>query len=393
MPRQKKEIPNRADGRFEKKIYLGLKDGKRQYKTVYGKSWAEVEEKAIQVKLSLRKGIDVSADRDSFDQWAQRWLKLKRTSVSAGRYETYKTDVDKLAPLKYIPISKISTYNIQDIILDLATEINPRTGKPAAKKTLLGVKSAAVQIFNMALTSRVIEYNPAIAIEIPANAATTNRRALTENEQQWIIETPHRARRAAMIMMFAGLRRGELIPLTWGDIDLGNRTIQVNKSVEMIGGKSVQKDTAKTAASIRTIDIPQKLADYLAEEKPPNVLPGTLVCPSAKCTMLTDSGWKRMWSSYLADLNMRYGDIPEEIKSKHNPHGIPFKIPQITAHWLRHTFITMMYLAGVDVLTAKEQAGHADIKTTLEIYTHLDSKFKRNNMDKLDIYLQNRGVE
>ncbi len=51
-------------------------------------------------------------------------------------------------------------------------------------------------------------------------------------------------------------------------------------------------------------------------------------------------------------------------KSKMAPGGVPIIIPKFTAHWLRHTFITMMYMAGVDVLTAAKQAGHADIKVT-----------------------------
>ena len=63
-------------------------------------------------------------------------------------------------------------------------------------------------------------------------------------------------------------------------------------------------------------------------------------------------------------------------------------IPRITPHWLRHTYITMLYQAGVDVLTAKEQAGHSDISTTLEIYTHLDKTYKRHQMDKLDEYIE-----
>lgn len=387
MPNKTKPLL-RSDGRYYKRVYLGLKDGKKTFKNIYGHSQSEVSEKALQVKLTLKKGIDVSADRDSFEQWSTRWLKLKKTGVSAGRYVTYRGAVDKLAALNYIPISKISTYHIQDIILDLASEINPRTGAPAAKKTLLGIKSTAVQIFNMALINRVIAYNPAIAVEIPANASSSSRRALTEEEQGWIIDTPHRARIAAMVMMFAGLRRGELIPLEWGDVDLENRTIRVSKSVEMIDGKSICKDTAKTVASIRTIDLPQILVNFLAAEKPVDATEHTLLCSSAKGVMLTDSGWKRLWDSYLCDLNLKYGNIPDNLKSKHDPHGVPFKIPRITAHWLRHTFVTMMYLSGVDVLTAKEQAGHADVKTTLEIYTHLDAKFKRSNMDKLDLYLQ-----
>lgn len=61
-------------------------------------------------------------------------------------------------------------------------------------------------------------------------------------------------------------------------------------------------------------------------------------------------------------------------------------IPPITAHGLRHTFATMLYLAGVDILTAKDQLGHADIKTTLEIYTHLDKIYKKKNISELDDY-------
>ena len=48
----------------------------------------------------------------------------------------------------------------------------------------------------------------------------------------------------------------------------------------------------------------------------------------------------------------------------------------------------MLYMAGVDVMTAKEQAGHADIKTTMEIYTHLDETHKLKQIDKLDEYLE-----
>ena len=63
------------------------------------------------------------------------------------------------------------------------------------------------------------------------------------------------------------------------------------------------------------------------------------------------------------------------------------RIEPFTAHCLRHTYASMLYKAGVDVLTAKAQLGHADVKTTLQIYTHLDSQYKRSSMDRLDGYL------
>lgn len=80
----------------------------------------------------------------------------------------------------------------------------------------------------------------------------------------------------------------------------------------------------------------------------------------------------RLLESYLNELNFKYGDFGKILnfkkpKSRFAPVSIPFVIPRFTAHWLRHTYITMLYFAGVDVLTAKEQAGHSDINTTIPV--------------------------
>lgn len=70
---------------------------------------------------------------------------------------------------------------------------------------------------------------------------------------------PHRAQTAAMIMLYAGLRRGELIPLLWSDIDLKAGTISVNKSVEFINGAPNLKSGGKTDAATRTVFMPKLL--------------------------------------------------------------------------------------------------------------------------------------
>lgn len=399
----KKKNAIREDGRIAVQVYLGRgEDGKRKYKTVYGRTQKEADEKALQVKLSMRKGIDVTAERDTFEDWEKRWLKTKAVNVSAGQFTAYTSCGAHLVhAIGSMPISKIRTADIQDVI-DALADYNPTTKKPTSKKTLRQVRMTAAQVFQLAIDNRVLDYNPAAAVKIPEKAPQEKRRALTKEEQSWIINTPHRAQRAAMIMMFAGLRRGEVIPLTWADIDLDKRTIQVNKTVEMIHGKAVVKNTAKTDSSLRTVDIPVILADYLRREKERDqdqkadrvktLRP--LVCPSAKGGVMNSRAWASMWRSYMSDLNLKYGDFSDMEKwpkSKFIPGGVPMRIPNITAHWLRHTFATMLYMAGVDELTAKEQLGHADVETTLQIYTHLDSTYKRRSMDKLDAYLSEEG--
>lgn len=382
----------RKDGRLQAQVYLGTENGKRKYKYVYAENNRELRQKVQELKTKLGKGIDLTADRDTFQFWADKWLKLKKAEVSAGRYTTYKARCKNLEPLYNTPISRIKAVDVQELIFDCSTKVQERTKKLYSRYTLTEIKNVAAQIFQLAIDNRVIEFNPAKTVKIPKYSPTTEkRRALTQEEQRWILDTPHRAQTAAMIMMYAGLRRGELLALTWADIDLQEKTITVNKSVEIISGKSYVKSGGKTENAERTIYIPKILADYLRN------VPGEhfgYVCASAKGTLMSDTAWRRMWDSYLTDLNLKYGDWKNCIQtkgarpSKFAPTEKPFIIPRITAHWLRHTYITMLYMAGVDILTAKEQAGHADIKTTMEIYTHLDDIYKKKKINKLDNYLK-----
>jgi integrase len=389
----KKRNTKRQDGRIAVQVYLGRVDGKRRYKTVYGRTQKEADEKARQIKSEIGLGLNVTADQDTFGQWADILLKIKASNVSPGQYKNYKGTVKYLKTLiGKMQIKNIRPQTIQNIIDNLAEE-NPTTHRPTAKRTLNFTLSVVRQILQLAVKNRIIAYNPANDVDIPAKAQESHRRALTEEEQQWIINTPHRAQCGAMIMMYAGLRRGELLALTWNDIDLKNKTICVNKTVTLKEGQPKIKPFTKTQAGMRVVDIPQRLADFLKEEKKkiPADAVNPLVCPTKSGTIMTDTAWRRLWNSYLVDLNFKYGNQIDKkghrARSKRNPNGIVMTIPHFTAHWLRHTFATLLYLSGVDVLTAKEQLGHADIKTTLAIYTHLDQQFKRHSMTKLDEYL------
>lgn len=268
-------------------------------------------------------------------------------------------------------LSVIKQYMLTEILFDMAN-------KGYSEKTMQSVKGIAQGVLELAADNRAIDHNFFKNVAIPkAKQEPEHRRALTSEEQAWIRDTPHRAQTAAMIMMYAGLRRGELIALQWTDINLDEATIRVNKSVEQVSGSGlVIKKGGKTDAATRTVCIPQILVSYLRQ------VPHTsfFVVTNAKGKMHSDKSWYRMWESYIKCLSEKYGT--------HKPGTDHKVIPPITAHWLRHTFITLMYLAGVDIVTAKEQAGHKDIQTTLSIYTHLSEKYKKKNLKMLDDYIQ-----
>lgn len=383
----------RPDGRVKSKVYLGVVDGKPKYKYVYAKNNRDLEKKIQEVKIALGKGLDLTANRDTFGYWAEQWATLKDAEVCASRAAAYRKRCDNLSDLNNLEITKIRTTDIQSIITRLSTEKNKGTGKPYSKYTLSEIRNVCSQIFKLAIDNRVLDYNPAPAVKIPKAARKAEkRRALTKEEQSWVINFPHRAQTAAMIMMFAGLRRGELMALTWADIDLDEKTITVNKSVEVNKGKSYIKEGGKSDAATRVVYMPNILVKYLED------VPGAhfgFVVTKEDGSMITESSWKSLWNSYIDDLNLEYGNWESCIvtkgkrPSKFEPDKSkkPMLIPRFTAHWLRHTFITLMYLAGVDILTAKEQAGHKDIETTMSIYTHLDEQHKKKNIEKLNNYV------
>lgn len=159
--------------------------------------------------------------------------------------------------------------------------------------------------------------------------------------------------------MLSGLRRGELAALTWNDVDLKARTITVNKTIEYdSNGTPTLRHVTKSDAGMRTVDIPQRLADYMA------AMPrdGLLVIHSAKGEVMTATAWAKLWRSYMRELNIKYAtrtpaDLERMRSSKPGPKVFDMTIPPITMHWLRHTFCTLLYLAGVDVVQACAQMG------------------------------------
>lgn len=378
----KSRVKKRRDGRYMMQIYLGMVDGKRKYKSVYGATPKEAELKAEEVRAMMGKGLDIVAQRDKFSQWADDLYRIKAASgVTQGQKQNYFHTIEWWK-------KQFAMYSISDVRADdIERALLWMQENGYAARTISFYRSVITQIMERAV-GRAIQNNPAKLVQLSGmGQPAEKRRALTEEEQGWIWDTPHRAQPAAIIMMLSGLRRGELSALTWADVDTVNQTITVNKTVEYPpDGKAYVRNMTKSAAGMRVVYIPRKLADYLDTLPRSNLL----VYPSASGRMMTASAWKAVWQSYMAELNRKYGQrTPADLERMKKPgrHKLDMTIPPITLHWLRHTFCTLMYFAGVDAVQACAQMGHADVTTTLKIYTHLDQQHKRRSMDKLDAYL------
>ena len=238
--------------------------------------------------------------------------------------------------------------------------------------------TAASNVFEYAIANRAADYNPCKYVKIPKQAGAKERRALEAEERRRIEEFDHPGRFAAMLLLYSGLRLGEATALLWSDVNLDEGTIRVNKSFDF---KAHELKTPKTASGTRIVSIPDKLTMFLKSAPRSGIY---VVTNPASGGMMTDKAWRKLWDAYIKAMVQHYDHfaVVDEDGTILSSVVEPF-----TPHYLRHTFCSLMYLAGVDVLTAKEQMGHKDIQTTLKIYTHLDRIYKKTNIQKLNDFL------
>ena len=328
----------RADGRYSCQVYLGKgPDGKRKYKTFYGSTLREAKAAADDFRSAVSKGMDPEQAEATLGTLYDNLIAAKKAKGIGQK------SIDRLAT------NKAHWGELVDV--------------PA---------------YDLAIPE-IVMYNPLVKTITPAGAAPEPRDPLTEAQQRWIRETPHAAQRAAMLLLYSGLRRSEATALTWADIDLDDATITVNKGYDF---RAKKVKITKTPAGVRVVSIPKVLVDYLRTQQDGCFY----VLHNHKGQQMTEQGWKRLWESYMRDLNVKYGYDGQQ--NKNRPGGLPMRIDTFTPHQLRHTFCTLMYFAGVDVMTARDQMGHKDISVTLGIYTALDKKFKKKKINRLDTYLK-----
>ena len=295
----KKMNTPQADGRIRVRVYVGIKDGKKIYKSVYGKTQKEADIKAEELKVSLRKGMDISSSNDSFKTWANYWLTSKKQEVSEDRYSSLASRAEIwINALNNAQISQIRPFELQTILFSISAK-NPYTDKPMAKKTIRGYVQVINAIFDFAVDNRVIDYNPANKLKAPQMANTVQRRALTEIERQRVMEFEHKAKPSAMLLMLSGLRRGEATALQWNDIDFENNKISVTKSYNF---KQKEFKAPKNGRA-RVVSVPQILIDYL------RTLPrvSLFVLTNSRGQMMTEDSWRRLYQSYMHDMNLEYG--------------------------------------------------------------------------------------
>lgn len=338
-------MKKRTDGLYQAQIFLGYDENKKRItKTFYGKTIKEAREKAEDYKRSE------NYNKSTLKYYADAYLVDCTDGTKKSRIQAFVDSIGKM------PIADINAVDLEKILQELAKE-NPRTNKPTSERTLNRYLAAINQVFEYAERNRIITFNPCKYVRVPKAAPPEKREAITREDISAIENVSHKAVLPAQIMIYAGLRRGELTALTWGDVDLKNNTITVDKAYDL--KKHVLKPP-KTKAGNRIVPIPDCLVNALKQAKK-GKKKSDLVIVNDAGERMTDASWK----------NFEDGLVSRS--------GVDF-----TWHMLRHTYATLCYDAGVDALSCSRWCGHSSPRITIELYTHLSLQKQNESISKLN---------
>lgn len=342
-------MKRRSDGRWQKRITLPDGRSKLLYSTAPSERLAIKE--FNEIMLSYK---ETAKTATHFNVVAQEWSEHHFPALENNTLKQYRPCLASAIDFfKNTPVETLKPSHIQNYIDSLKK-------KNLAGKTIKNRLLVLNLILKHAILKDYIIVNPCDKITLPKNLPKNKREKASISDEKVICEhTDSLFGILAYLILTTGCRRGEAVALTPQDIDFETHTIKINKTVEWLGNVPQMKLTPKTEAGKREIPVGEKLLNLL---KPFMAQKYIFMNPGGG--LISNSQFTREWNKYQKEANIK-----------------------CTPHQLRHSYATLLFDAGIDVKTAQRWLGHKDIKTTLEIYTHLSEKRVEETSAKLKAFL------
>ena len=361
----------RSDGRWEGRHVVGYdENGKAKQKSVLAKTKAECVEKLKRLREEYTEVAPFKVKPDMrFGDWMNYWYENHcKPSIRPTTQKGYEEwiYVHAIPGLGHIPLNKLTQADCQKLLNEM--KANGRKTHRDTKGPEMAERSvrSCYHVIRMALDRAVkdglIKKNPILGVKLPPPEPKEMKVLSKEEIQRFLIQ----AKAEGMYELFlleltTGLRRGEILALTWDDLNFETGELHISRQVTPVGGKNIISEP-KTKAAFRTIILPPVMVGLLREYRKEVFSP--LMFPSRiKPNQPIDPSYVRK----------RLQQILERADCK-----------KVRFHDLRHTFATMSLEHGMDVKTLSAIIGHVSAKTTLNIYTHITNEMQENAAASID---------
>jgi len=310
-------------------------------------------------------------------------FKARLKEIGLSKTECAEKAGVSLAVLSSIYQSKnIETESAQKIAAALNVPIETlfdpiNTEKTLSSKTVLHYHRLISSIMQTAVKWQVIVSNPCERVDPPKIQQKTAE-YLEAEEAIRLLElleensVPIQYRTAVTVLLFTGMRRGELLGLKWPDIDFDKQTISISRSLLYLPGKGVFEDETKNVSSNRVIKIPSTATASLR----------SLRVWQMEQRLALGEHWS--YTEYIFTAQDGTPMHPDTLSGWFRDFIKKTDLPQIHIHSLRHTNATLSIANGVAVTTVAGQLGHANATTTTKIYAHSIKSAQAAAADMMD---------
>lgn len=373
----------------------------RKYKTLIkpddmteAKWQKEIPKLALDFERQVEKGLYIDSNstiKEYFDKWFEEYADKQLQPRTLESYH-YELDTKILPALGHIKLNKLTPVQILSFLNNLTEDGIRKDGKPGGYSDRIikyqwQILSSALQ---QAVYWQIIPENPCKRVKVPKNIKTdkqiTEHKVKFYNENQTMLlldiitDEPLKYQLAVNMVIFCGVRPGELLGLTWNDIDFDNKTISINKSRSHTKKLGMFTKYPKNKSSVRTLNIPdilvKQLQEYKVSQNAEKVICGDLWSTDWDKTpwLLTQWNGEGMYYNTLTD--WLFKTIERHNKGIDNNEKIlpedkeEYKLPVISFHKLRHTSATLLIGQNTDIRTVSARLGHAQTSTTMNIYVH-----------------------
>ena len=236
---------------------------------------------------------------------------------------------------------------------------------PRSRSTRAHIRNMMHRLFNCAIRWEMTDRNPVDLVRQSSKRTKIPRVLTAEEFKKLLNELAEPYRTMVLVAGCLGLRISEILGLRWGDIDWGNLAVLVQRSV--VGGNVYE---TKTEASLKPLPIDPDLAEALLLFRRQAVYVAT-----TDYIFAGDSG-KPRWQGVM---------LTDHIKPAAGRAGVG----KVGWHTFRHTFSSILHNAGTNMAVQKELLRHADISTTINMYTQAASPAKREAVHQVARVLLN----
>lgn len=334
----------------------------------------ERQEAFERIKQSYDRSSVVYSQNILFADWVSEWLDHKATQLTQITLQGYRSYAER----RIIPyfqknrtvLQKMSGIDVQRFYDHLASD----GLSPASVRRYHAVVCGSLEY---AFKLGMIPENPAKRAELPAAPHSRIGTAYTVEEVQQLLTALSGSKiyPAIFLTLYYGLRREEVLGLTWSAINLDAGTIRICKTVTRVTKLSIS-DTTKNKSSNRTLAITPAVHKLLldlqntqAEERAAwgdGYIENDFICKHEDGRMFTPEFLSTAFRKALKAHNLRH----------------------IRLHDLRHTAATLLLSNGSEMQDVKQYLGHSTISITIDLYAHLDTSASRKAANAMSGILQ-----